>query len=68
MSWRIEANRSAGGLAGLPPATAWLKRSGVMVEFDTEDEARAEAERLNDRTRSPNVWYRARQFPVREGT
>jgi hypothetical protein len=41
----------------------WLKRDGVIVEFDTPEEALAEAERLNARVRNTtaSLSYQARE-------
>jgi hypothetical protein len=51
----VMAHRTAGSVCGA--AERPLKSEGVIIRFDTEELARAEAARYNASTRSPNVYY-----------
>ena len=41
---------------------AWLKRDGVSFQVETMEEAQAEAKRLTEAARSPNVGYFAEEM------
>ena len=53
----IMCYRSAASVMGRGESR--LKSNGVLVVFETEDEACAEANRLNKNTASPYVFYQA---------
>jgi hypothetical protein len=54
-------HRLAGSKLG--PAHRPLRDNGEVQTFETLADARAEAERLNKRVRSPNVRYTAHEGP-----
>ncbi|HEU5463456.1 MAG TPA: hypothetical protein VFV82_04955 [Candidatus Binatia bacterium] len=58
--WGIWCVRSGASIVG--PGQAWMKKDGKVLLFDTEAEARAEAKRTNEGTRSANLHYSAREF------